>query len=198
VLDVTPTTVTITWTPSTDNVGVVDYFVYQGDQFYSTYIARIVPAAGPVTLTLNPTAANTNFAIAARDAAGNLSSQSSRSYVRQPPTYPKSGDDTVPPGPVGTPAVVGVTPDGGYILSWAPATDNIAVLEYHVYHTFNIDEVRVEAKVSTNSAVIRPRGGTEFVTVVAYDAAWNFSSVGMIPLGPPPTPTPTPPPPAGR
>ncbi|MEN3610985.1 hypothetical protein AAH979_15680 [Plantactinospora sp. ZYX-F-223] len=187
VLSVVPGAVTITWPASTDNVGVAQYYVYQGDQFYSQYLARVVPDNSPLTLQLAPTAAQTHFSVTARDAAGNTSGFSSRTSVRQPPSFPRSGDNTVPPSPPGTPVVTAVTPDG-YLVTWEPATDDIGVVEYHVYHVFVVDEVRVDAKVGTNSAVIAPRGGYETVYVVAYDASWNASSSPTVQLLPPPTP----------
>lgn len=193
VLEVTPTTVTITWAPSTDNVGVTSYLVYQGDQFYSQYVVRTVPNNDPVTLTLSPTAASTHFSVAARDAAGNTSAISPRTYVSQPPSFPRTGDETEPPTAPGAPVVTGFAPGGGLTLTWAPATDNVGVVEYHVYHSFNVDEVRVVAKVSTNSAVITPRGSFyESVWVVAYDAAWNSSRSPSVRLEPPAPPTPGP------
>ncbi|MGI5147039.1 fibronectin type III domain-containing protein [Plantactinospora sp. CA-294935] len=160
---------------------------YQGDQFYSQYLARVVPDNSPLTLQLAPTAAQTHFSVAARDSAGNTSGFSARASVRQPPTFPRSGDNTVPPSPPGTPVVTAVTPDG-YLVTWEPATDDIGVVEYHVYHVFVVDEVRVDAKVSTNTAVIAPRGGYETVYLVAYDASWNASSSPSVRLLPPPTP----------
>jgi hypothetical protein len=202
VLEVVPGAVTITWPASTDNVGVTQYHVYQGDQFYQQYIARTVPDNTPLTLSIGATAANSHFSVSARDGAGNVSQISSRAYVPQPPSFPRSGDNTVPPSPPGRPTSIGVAPGGGYLLAWDAATDDLGVVEYHVYHSFNVDEVRVEAKVATNTAVIVPRGGYETVRVVAYDASWNSSSSVTVPLGPPPTPpvlpsTRPPSPPAG-
>lgn len=194
VLAVTPTTATITWAPASDNVGVVSYLVFQGDQFYTQWLSRTVPNNDPLTLPLSPTGASLHFSVAARDAAGNTSTQSARAYLTQPPSYPRTGDETVPPTAPGAPVATGYVPGGGVILSWTPATDNVGVVEYHVYHTFYVDEVRVEAKVPTNTAVITPRGGSyETVRVVAYDAAWNSSSSPSVRLGLPPTPPATPP-----
>ncbi|MDG4790480.1 hypothetical protein O7626_31965 [Micromonospora sp. WMMD1102] len=192
VLSVEPGQVTLTWPASTDDVGVTQYYVYQGDQFYSQYLARVVPDNTPLTLQLGPTAATTHFSVTARDAAGNISAFSPRALVPQPPSFPRSGNDTVPPSPPGNPVVTAVTPNG-YQVTWEPATDNIGVIEYHVYHVFAIDEVRIAAKVTTNSAVFMPRGGYETIRVVAYDASWNSSSSAHVPLGPPPTPPVTPP-----
>jgi hypothetical protein len=197
VLEVVPGAVTITWPASTDNVGVAQYYVYQGDQFYTQWIARIVPDNSPLTLPLGATAAISHFSVSARDAAGNTSTISSRVTVPQPPSFPRSGDNTVPPTAPGRPTVLGVTADG-YLLGWEPATDDLGVVEYHVHHVFAVDELRVAAKVTTNTAVIVPRGGYETVRIVAYDASWNSSSSVTVQLTPPPTPSALPPtPPTG-
>lgn len=199
VLAVTPTTATISWSPATDNVGVTSYVVFQGDQFYTQWVSRTVPTNAPLTLPLSPTGASLHFSVVARDAAGNTSTQSSRAYVTQPPSFPRTGTETVPPTAPGAPVAVGWTPDGRVVLNWTPASDDVGVVEYHVYHTFNIDEVRVEAKVSTTSAVITPRGGSyERIRVVAYDAAWNSNSSTSVQLTLPPRPTPAPQTAAGR
>jgi hypothetical protein len=187
VVAVTSTTATITWRPTVDNVGVTEYVVYQGDQFYQQYPARTVTGTGPVTLPLSPTAASIHFAVAARDAAGNLSQPSARVTIPQPPTYPKTGTDTVPPTAPGNPVLTG--PNS---LTWAPATDNVGVREYHVILVTNIDEVRLLAKVSEPTATVSVSGANPLVRVIAYDAAWNSASTPLVPVGPAPTPTPTP------
>ncbi|RSM39928.1 hypothetical protein DMB66_57740 [Actinoplanes sp. ATCC 53533] len=187
VVTVTPTTVTISWRPTVDNVGVAEYVVYQGEQFYQQYPVRTVAGTGPVTLTLNPSAATIHFAVAARDAAGNLSQPSARVTIPQPPSYPKSGDDTVAPGPPGNPVL-----SGPNTLTWTPASDNVGVLEYHVILVVNLDEVRLLAKVREPSAVVSVSGGNPMVRVLAYDAAWNSSSSALVPYGPGPSPTPAP------
>jgi hypothetical protein len=191
VVGVTPTTATISWLPTVDNVGVVDYVVYQGEQFYQQYPVRTVTGTGPVTLPLSPTAASIHFAVAARDAAGNVSPISARTGIPQPPSFPKSGDDTVAPTAPGNPVVSGRTDAGQDILTWTPATDNVGVVEYHVVLTVNIDELRVLAKVREPSAAVTVSGGSPLVRIIAYDAAWNSSRSALVPYGPAPTPTPT-------
>jgi hypothetical protein len=185
---VTPTTVTLSWRPTIDNVGVTEYVVYQGEQFYQQYPVRTVTGTGPVTLPLSPTAASIHYSVAARDAAGNLSQPSARVSVPQPPSYPRTGDDTVAPTAPGNPVLTGPN-----LLTWTPATDNVGVLEYHVILVVNIDEVRLLAKVREPAAVVTVSGGYPMVRVIAYDAAWNSSSSALVPYGPAPTPTPTPP-----
>ena len=184
-VNVTPTTATISWKPTIDNVGVVDYIVYQGDNFYSQYPVRTVAGTGPVTLSLSPTAASIHFAVAARDAAGNVSPISSRLTIPQPPSFPKTGDDTVAPTAPGSPRATGVTADGRSILSWTPATDNVGVVEYHVILVTNIDEVRLLAKVPGPSATVSVTGSYPMVRVIAYDAAWNSSSSPLVPYNGP-------------
>ncbi|MEU7906816.1 hypothetical protein [Actinoplanes sp. NPDC049118] len=192
VVEVTPTTVTLSWLPTIDNVGVVDYVLYQGEQFYQQYPVRTVTGTGPVTLPISPTAATIHYALAARDAAGNLSPISGRTSIPQPPSFPRSGDDAVAPTRPGNPALTGQTTDGRGILSWTPATDNVGVVEYHVLLTVNIDEVRVLAKVAEPTATVSVNsGGGPMVRVIAYDAAWNASYSAMVPYGPAPAPTPT-------
>ncbi|MEU4221608.1 hypothetical protein [Actinoplanes sp. NPDC026623] len=196
VVDVTPTTATISWSPTVDNVGVVDYVVYSGEQFYQQYPVRTVTGTGPITLPLGPTAAYIHFAVAARDAAGNVSPISGRTSIPQPPSFPRSGDDKVAPTAPGNPVLSGTTADGRGVLTWAPATDNVGVREYHVLLTVNIDETRLLAKVSEPTATVSVSGAYPMVRIIAYDAAWNSSTSATVPYGPAPTPTPTAPPPA--
>ncbi len=61
-------------------------------------------------------------------------------HFPQPPTFPKSGDGVVPPTAPGAPVPIGSNAVGTTI-TWAPATDNIGVVEYHVVHTVRLDEV---------------------------------------------------------
>jgi hypothetical protein len=152
----------------------------------------VVTGTGPLTLSLGPTGASIHFAVAARDAAGNISPISSRTSIAQPPSFPKSGTDTVAPSVPGSPVLSGTTADGRGILTWTPATDNVGVVEYHVYLVVNIDEYRVVAKVSQPTATVSVNGSNPLVRVVAYDAAWNSSTSPLVPYGPAPAPTASP------
>ncbi|GLH96772.1 hypothetical protein [Phytohabitans aurantiacus] len=194
-LEVTPTTATITWPASTDNVGVTAYWVYFGTQFYEDYPVRQVPSNAPVTLPIGGTTGySLHFSVRAVDAAGNQSPLGQRVTFPQPPTVPRTGQDTVPPTAPGTPVVTGME-GGSAVITWAPATDNEGIVEYHVVHAFNFDEVRVRAKVpgTVTSAVVTPASIPNQVWVIAYDASWNSSRSAAITLTPtttPPTPSP--------
>ncbi len=191
-VELTPTRATINWPPAVDNVGVVDYLVVHGYQFYSQEV-RILVAGTSVTLPLSPTAANQHFSVAARDAAGNTSQLSDRLFVSQPPSFPRTGNDTQPPTPPGAPFVSGIS-TGGFQISWAQSTDNIGVVEYHVYHAYDVDTVEVVAKVSGPTATVRFRSFPNSFRIVAYDASWNAASGPNTIL----TPTTTPPTPPAR
>lgn len=195
VLDVTSTTATITWPAATDNVGVTGYIIYHGTQFYEEYEVRRVTTNEPVTLPLgSTTAATLHFAVRAVDAAGNQSLLGPRVTLPQPPTFPRTGDDTVPPTAPGAPVAVS-TGEFGTVITWAPATDNIGVVEYHVIHVVNVDEARVRARVPGNVTTAVIPGGSlpNTVRVIAIDASWNRTSGRTVSLTPGPTPPPTPP-----
>lgn len=69
---------TLTWTPSTDNVGVTDYIVYRFDGLYvSTPIAIVTAPAA----TVAGTSGAQSIYVRARDAAGNLSAVSNTVYA---------------------------------------------------------------------------------------------------------------------
>lgn len=85
----TSSAVTLTWTPSSDNVGVTGYDVYQGNSVVTTVTAT--------TATVTGLAANTayTFKVTAKDAAGNVSAASA---VVQATTLPNNsgGSGTLP------------------------------------------------------------------------------------------------------
>jgi len=71
--NVTATTVDLSWTGSTDYVGVVGYDVYLFDGFFiSTRLATVLGTRYTASLQSNPTGQH-HYYVRARDAAGNLS-----------------------------------------------------------------------------------------------------------------------------
>jgi hypothetical protein len=84
-----PNGATLTWTPSTDNVGVTEYVVYKFDGLYISMPVATVP--GP-TATVPGTSGMQVYYVRAKDAAGNLSAVSNT--VSAPVTTP-----TTPPAP---------------------------------------------------------------------------------------------------
>jgi chitodextrinase len=123
-LAVTPTTVTLTWTPSTDDVGVVQYRV---DTLSINSIRTVYSTTNTATFTdLWP--GGWVFAVSAFDAAGNQSQYSPASSGISLP-FPT---DTVPPS-VPTALVASAITETGARLSWQPSTDNVGVTGYDVW-----------------------------------------------------------------
>jgi hypothetical protein len=120
----TPTTVTLTWTPSTDDVGVVQYRV---DTLSINSIRTVYSTTNTATFTdLWP--GGWVFAVSAFDAAGNQSPWSPPSSGISLP-FPT---ETVPPT-VPTQVVAADITETGVLLRWQPSTDNVGVTGYDVW-----------------------------------------------------------------
>ncbi|GAA0133468.1 glycosyl hydrolase family 18 protein [Paenibacillus sp. YSY-4.3] len=155
----TPTSVSLSWGASTDNVGVIGYTVSYGPNELSV---------SGTSATISGLAPNTTytFTIKARDAAGNVSAPSSPLSVT---TDPAAGDTTPPTAPANL-QVTGKT-SNSVTLSWGASTDNVGVTGYTVSYGSN------ELNVSGTSATISglTPNTTYTFTVKAQDAAGNVS-----------------------
>ena len=173
-----PTTANLSWSASTDNVGVTAYILLRNG----------VQVATPATTSFADTglsAATTyTYTVAARDAAGNISPNSTSVSVT---TASVSVADTTPPTtPIGlTAAVAG---SSGANLSWSASTDNVGVTGYIVRR----NGVQVATPVTTSFADTGLSAATTYsYTVAARDAAGNISpnSTGVSVTTPPPPPS---------
>jgi poly(hydroxyalkanoate) depolymerase family esterase len=162
--NVTSSSVTLTWSASTDSVGVTGYDVYNG-----TVLATSVAGT---SATVSGLAASTtySFTVAARDAAGNFSARSGALAV----TTSQAGD-LVPPTTPGTPVASNVT-SSSVTLTWTASTDNVAVVGYDVYQKASSGDVKV-ASPTTNSASLSGLTANTAYTfyVKARDAAGSAS-----------------------
>ncbi len=155
----TSSSVTLAWTASNDNVGVVDYGVYRDGSF--------VGSTTETTHTFGGLTCGKSYVLSvdARDAAGNLSPQGSLTIATG------SCDDTQPPtAPTGL-FQTGVT-ESSISLAWMPSADNDGVTGYNVY----VDE----GKLGSTAATLYLLGGlacgrSYTLGVEAYDAAGNVS-----------------------
>jgi chitodextrinase len=168
---VTQTGLALSWNASSDNVGVVGYDVYRNG-------AKV---ASPTSTNLNQSSlacgSSYSFAVAARDAAGNTSSQAqlsvSTSACSQPP--PPVTDTTPPSTPTGL-AASGVT-QTGLALSWNASSDNVGVVGYDVYR----NGAKVASPTSTNLNQSSLACGSSYsFAVAARDAAGNTSSQAQL------------------
>ncbi|MBB2968565.1 LamG-like jellyroll fold domain-containing protein [Leifsonia aquatica] len=161
----------VSWTASTDNVGVASYSVYRGTT------AGFTPGAGNQVATGVTTTSYTDAAglvgtyyykVVALDGAGNASAPSSAASITL-------SDTTPPTAPTGVAASL----SGSTVsLSWTAATDNVGVTAYQVHRSttsgFTPDGSTLIGTVSSTSATdTLPGMGTYYYRIVAVDAAGN-------------------------
>jgi chitodextrinase len=175
----TATSVALSWSASSDNVGVVGYGLYQdatltGTTAVTTGIFSNLACGSAFTLALD-----------SYDAAGN---RSGRATITASTT---ACPDTAPPSmPTGlsTSNVTGTS----MTLGWNASTDNVGVTGYDVYR----NGARMASVTGTSSSQTGLACGTSYAfAVVSYDAAGNRSSQAQLIS---PTAACAPPPPSGE
>lgn len=160
---VTSTCVSLSWSPATDNVGVVAYDVYRGTVLAGTTTTTSIQVCG-----LTPSTSYT-FTVRARDAAGNTSPASAGVTVTTRAPEP----DTVPPTVPGTPVASAITSTSA-TLTWPASTDNVGVVGYDIFTGGT--QVGTSTTNSFNATGLTPSTTYSF-TVRARDAAGNLSVV---------------------
>lgn len=140
---------TLSWSASTDNLGVSNYDVYHDGQL----LATVGGSTLSTTLALAP-GASWGLYVNARDVAGNVSQASTTLPVKVPPCTVDTQAPTAPTGLSGS--VAGTTAT----LTWTAATDNVAVTAYDVY--------RNDAKVGSTATVRFTDSGLAVNTAYRY------------------------------
>ncbi|MER3318218.1 MAG: hypothetical protein RIB79_07990 [Allomuricauda sp.] len=160
----TATTTELSWSASTDNVGVINYQVFQDG-------ISIANTGTTTTFNVTGLAGSTsyNFTVFAQDAAGNISTVSNTETVNTP-----VAPDTQAPSAIidlASSNTTTTTTD----LSWSASTDNVGVINYEVFQ----DGVSIANTGSTTTfSVTGLTAATSYdFTVFASDAAGNTSSV---------------------
>ena len=154
-----PSQINLSWSASTDNIGVAGYQVFRNG-------AKIATSTG-TSFSDTPLIPSTtyNYTVTAFDAAGNVSAQSlPASATTLPP-------DTTPPStPTGFHALA-IT--SSYVtLSWNASTDNVGVAGYRVFR----NDVQVGTTTQTSYTDGPLAASTSYrYTVAAFDAAGNVS-----------------------
>src|SRR6266568_1444341 len=150
--------INLSWTASTDNVGVAGYRVERCQGAGCTAfveVASVWPSPTSFIDTGRGPAVSYSYRVRARDAAGNLSGYSNIASV----TTLGSPDTIAPTAPEGLTANAWSASE--IILSWAASTDNVAVANYYV--------VRCQGA-----------GCTSFITVaVVGPTKTSFSDTGL-------------------
>lgn len=153
----------LSWTASTDNVGVTEYDIYRD----GTYLASVSGSITNYQVTgLSPNTTYT-FSVIARDTANNQSASSNTVDVTT-----EAPDTTAPSAPTSLTAS-GVT-SNSVNLSWTASTDNEGVASYDVLR----DGTVIGNSTNTSFAVSGLTPETQYTfTVVAKDEAGNVSNV---------------------
>lgn len=155
---------TLTWTASTDNVGVTSYQIRQNNVTVGT--------VGGSVLTYNATglSASTTYSynVVALDAANNTSPASNTVQV----TTLAGGDTQAPTAP--TNLAASNTSATATTLNWTASTDNVGVTSYQVRQN-NVTVGTVGGNVLTYTATGLTASTTYSFNVVALDAANNTS-----------------------
>lgn len=157
----TSTSTTLTWSASTDNVGVTGYEVLRNGTVVGTASGTSYAASGLAASTTY------SFTVRALDAAGNRSASSGAVSVT---TSSGAVDTTAPSAPTGL-AASGTT-SSATTLAWAASTDNVGVTGYEVLRN---GAVVGSTSARTYSATGLAASTAYTFTVRAYDAAGNRS-----------------------
>ncbi len=165
VSSITDNSAVVSWTASTDNVGVAGYNIYLNDNKIN---------ALPVTelqFQLTGLAAETEYQvrIEAVDGAGNTSSSGSISFATE---ALQTSDNEAPTVPSGV-AVSGIT-ESTAVVSWTESTDNVGVAGYNIY--LNDNKVNALPITELKFQLTGLTAETEYqVKVEALDEAGNSS-----------------------
>ena len=167
--------VSLTWTSSTDNVGVARYDVYRSTTsgFTPSLTNRIAQPTGTSYTDLGLTAGTYYYRVKAQDAAGNLSSASNEA------TATAMADTTSPSVAVSAPAA-GATVSGQVQVS-ATASDNVAVAGVQ----FKLDGANLgvedtSAPYTTSWDTTVSSNGAHSLSALARDAAGNQTLSGSV------------------
>jgi chitodextrinase len=122
------TQIGLTWTASTDNVGVTGYRIERCTGSGCSSFTQIGTTTGATTFSNSGLTASTSYSyrVRATDAAGHLSNFSNTSSATTP-----AGSDTTPPTPpIGLAATASSSTQIG--LTWTASTDNVGVTGYRI------------------------------------------------------------------
>lgn len=156
------TAVNLSWTASTDNVGVTGYDVYRD----SVKIATVTGTSyGDSGLQANT---SYSYTIKAKDAAANESAASTPVSITTPVVVPDTEAPSIPGNVTAT--VIGSTTA---LISWSASTDNKGVTGYEVYRD-NVLLTTVAATSYQDNSLTS--NSTYSYTVIAKDAAGNSSA----------------------
>ncbi len=167
--NITENSVDISWEASKDNVEVVAYEIYNGDN-----LLTVVSDGTCVILNNLEAGVEYNLSIKAVDAAGNKSEAGTVSFKTE---EIKNDADTEAPT-IPNNIKVGKVTKNSVNISWEASTDNVGVVAYKVY---NGDKLLATVKDKTSVEIGDLKPGTKYeLSIRAIDAAGNESDAGAI------------------
>jgi chitodextrinase len=156
----TETSISLSWTASTDNVDVAGYVIYLDGDSVETVIEPAFTATELNALT------EYTFEVLAFDTFGN---KSEKALLMVSTT-----DETAPSVPAD---LVAVATDSSITLSWTASTDNVGVAGYVIY----LDGALVDTVTEANFTIAGLEADTEFTfEVEAFDEAGNKSEKAIV------------------
>lgn len=165
----TATTVTLTWSASTDNVGVKGYHIYLNDKPLASTTSRSFQHSGRTPNTTY------SYRVSAYDFVPNHSRWTPSAVSVK--TLALATDTQAPSVPTG---LVGRAVSSTEVaLTWNASTDNVGVKGYNVY----LNDVALGVTTSTSFRHIGRTAGTTYnYRVSAYDAVPNHSAWTATPV----------------
>ena len=160
----------LSWTASSDNVGVSRYDLYRSTSsgFTPSVVNRIAQPVGTSYNDASLAAGTYYYKVQAEDAAGNISASSNEASAVV--------GDTSPPTAPGTLTATGAV--GKATLSWGAATDNVGVSKYDLYRSttsgFTPSVANRIAQPAGTSYTDTTTPGTYYYRVAAEDGAGNI------------------------
>jgi hypothetical protein len=166
----TGSTVSLGWTPATDDRGVTSYEVHASTtpDFVAATSTRVASTSVPTVVQADVAPGTWYYRVVALDAAGNRSVASA--------TASAVVLDDQAPSKVG--AVSATVTGSSVALSWGAANDNVAVTGYEIHRSPQTGvaataETRIATTAGTSHVDSSCTAGTCYYSVVAVDAAGN-------------------------
>jgi len=161
------TQINLSWSASTDNVGVTGYKIYRNGVLLTTYSLQLT-AYSDTGLTALTTY---TYTVSSSDAAGNESTKSSQVNATTQPTPPV--DTQAPTVPANLTATA--VSSSQINLSWSASTDNIGVTGYKIYRN-GVLLTTYSLQLTTYSDTGLTPLTTYTYTISSFDAANNESA----------------------
>ena len=159
--------ISVAWSPSTDNVGVTGYGVYRD--------TTLAGSTNSTTYTVSGLSCGSTYILAldAYDAAGNHSARAT--LTTSTSTCPPTADTTAPSTPTNLQATA-ATPSS-ISIAWNGSSDNVSVAGYTAYNATSVAGSTTSTSFTVSGLLC---GATYSLAVDAFDAAGNRSAKATI------------------